>query len=78
MDTFEKIHSLEGHTNDNGEKGYYPIWKLTVYGADIAERYHRLNLKPEAVESIMDAVNEKIPDVMYDLIDEALNEYIGG
>ena len=73
----EEYASLVGHTNINGKKGYYKLWHYDIDGDEIASRYESLNLTPEDVEAIMDLVNEQIDDVIYDLIDGALDEYLG-
>ena len=75
--TFKKYPTLVGHTNENGKHDYYSKWHLDVDGSAIAEDYPRQNLTPEDVDAIMAIVEGQIDDVIYDLIDEALDEYLG-
>jgi len=73
--SFEKTGSLSPYTNDNGEKRYYPLYRLDLDGDLIASEYPRLDLSPTDVTAIVDMVNEKIEDVICDLIDTTINEY---
>ena len=76
---YELVESctVEGYTTVSGERGYYNIWSVKVYGADIADRYDRLNLTPKDVKTIVGMAEESIGDAIYDAIDKALNEYMG-
>ena len=69
--------TLVGHTNINGQKGYYKTWHYDIDGDEIASRYERLNLTPEQVEAIIDNVNRRIDDAIDDIIDDALDEFLG-
>ena len=77
MYELEEYASLVGHTNDNGEKGYYKLWHIDIDGDCIASEYHRLNLTPEDVKAIVESAEGAISDAIYDAIDKALDEYLG-
>ena len=75
--SLEKSPTLTGHTNKNGERGYYESWGIDIDGASIAYEYGRLNLTPEDVRRVVELAEESISDAIYDAIDRALDEYMG-
>ena len=66
----EKSPSLTGYTNRNGERMYYPTYRILIVGDNIAAmaELEGCNLTPDDVARIIECSNDEITDAITRII----------
>ena len=68
--------TLEGYTNENGRKGYFPVYNITIGGAYIASEYRQYNLTPEDVSDIISEAEHEIDAAICKAIAAHVRPYV--